>query len=171
MRLCVCVHLHQGWGVKSKFRPKETQSWILACVCVCICVFHYLQKGVHSPLFQSQNEVSVQGNETLLSASSRSWTLEAWEPEDVSFWQDSGSSNRHNGTLRNGDRKRESLDQRLCHFINYDWSLWCPKLIFFRTVLLITCSGVFMFLPRYSNSSFRAMPLWEKHCWQIRAYL
>lgn len=23
----------------------------------------------------------------------------------------------------------------------------------------------------YSNSSFKAMPLWEKHCWQIRAYL
>ena len=23
----------------------------------------------------------------------------------------------------------------------------------------------------YSNSSFKAMPLWEKHCWHIRAYL
>lgn len=30
---------------------------------------------------------------------------------------------------------------------------------------------LFLFLPRYSNSSFRAMPLCEKHCWQMRAYL
>lgn len=37
--------------------------------------------------------------------------------------------------------------------------------------LLLRLTQVFLFLPRYSNSSFRAMPLCEKHCWQIRAYL
>ncbi len=26
-------------------------------------------------------------------------------------------------------------------------------------------------LPIYSNSSFKAMPLWDEHCWHIRAYL
>lgn len=26
-------------------------------------------------------------------------------------------------------------------------------------------------LPVYSNSSFNAMPLWERHCWHMRAYL
>lgn len=37
--------------------------------------------------------------------------------------------------------------------------------------LLLRLTQAFLFLPRYSNSSFRAMPLCEKHCWQIRAYL
>lgn len=44
-----------------------------------------------------------------------------------------------------------------------------PLKILLTQVVHDKYSGVF--LPRYSNSSFSAMPLWEKHCWQISAYL
>lgn len=95
----------QTWG--------DLVLYCLAC-CLSVCVFQYLQKGVHSPLCLSQNAALVQGNAILLAASSRSWTPEAWAPEGVSSWLDSGSSNTHNGMLRGGggDRKREGKSKQ-----------------------------------------------------------
>lgn len=57
----------------SHVRPEKTWSWLaLLAACLGICVFQYLQKGAHSPLSLSQNEVLVQVNVILLSASSHS---------------------------------------------------------------------------------------------------
>lgn len=120
-------------------------------------VYQYLQKVVPSPRCLRQTNALVQGCWILLAASSQSWTREAWEPEGASSWPDLGSSNMHNEMLIGGKTQKSTIKQKHCSVL--------------KMSLLFKLTQVFLFLPRYSNSSFRAMPLCEKHCWQIRAYL
>lgn len=138
--------------------------------CMCICVSRYLQTGAHSPLCLPPSEGPVQGNVTQLSASSRSWTLGGGAPEGASSWLGWWSSSRHSGTLQRKERERRVGWRETGPLVHEDFlgfhivKSLCSFVIEMDLVMLLSS-------PRYSNSSFSAMPLWEKHCWQIRAYL
>lgn len=122
---------------------------VIIMMSLAVSSMKYLQ-GRHCPLV-SRWRPKIVFQEIQSEVCAQNWTLVVWVPGGVSFLPGSWSSNKRSGMLYNNIK-------------HHTWVSSGQKL--HRSIV---CSD--RLLPTYSNSSFKAIPLWEKHCWQINAYL